>query len=188
MSPTNPIQEPAIRDYDRSLDVLEQAIRSVRPERWDDPSAMPTWTARQVAGHAMTMIRNIVALAGDGPDPDFHARVDLAAAAGPDPYVTWTATRHLVESELLTRPRRLAAVRMTPLGAEMPIVELLGFQGLDPLLHGWDIATATGGTVDIPADLATAYLRRLEPLAEWPGAGLGTGDDPVHWLLTLCGR
>lgn len=184
-----------VRRYTRSLDVLEQAVRSADPDRWDDRSPCPDWTARQVAGHAMTFIRNVVALAAEGPDPDFGAAVDLAAVAGDDPGRSWTATRHLVEAELLAHDDRLAAVRMTPLGVEMPMVELLTFQGMDPVVHGWDVASATGGRVDIPADLATAYRERFSPVAEQLRAAgrLGpatptTSDDPVVRLLAFCGR
>jgi uncharacterized protein (TIGR03086 family) len=142
----------------------------------------------------MTFIRNVVVLAGDGPPPDFHAPVDFAAVAGADPNLSWTATRHLVETEVLTRPDRLDAVRMTPLGVEMPIRELLTFQGMDPVVHGWDNATATGGHVDIPADLAEGYHARFEPVADQVRARglLGpeqpAGDDPVDRLLAFCGR
>jgi uncharacterized protein (TIGR03086 family) len=184
-----------VQDYRRSLDVLEQAVRTADPARWDDQSPCEDWTARQVAGHAMTFIRNVVALASEGPDPDFHAPVDFAAVAGPDPTATWTETRQLIESEVLNRSDRLAAVRMTPLGVEMPIVELLTFQGMDPVVHGWDIATATGGTATIPADLATRYRQRFEPVAEQVRAngllGPVTGpqdEDPVEALLSFCGR
>lgn len=197
MQPSTPTQTPTeaiVRTYVRSLNVMEQAIRSADLARWDDPSPCAEWTGRQVAGHAMTFIRNVVALAGDGPAPDFHAPVDFAELAGADPNLTWTATRHLVEAEVLTRPERLAAVRMTPLGAEMPIAELLTFQGMDPVVHGWDVATATGGTVDIPVDLAVGYRARFEPVADQiRAAGLlgpetPAGDDPVDQLLGFCGR
>jgi uncharacterized protein (TIGR03086 family) len=183
-----------VRNYSRSLDVMEQAVRSADTSRWDDQSPCPDWTARQVAGHAMTFICNVVALAGDGPDPDFHAPVDFAEVAGADPNLSWTATRHLVESEVLTRPDRLAAVRMTPLGVEMPIAELLTFQGMDPVVHGWDIATATGGSVTIPDDLATLYRQRYEPVADQIrangllGPATGASGDPVDALLGFCGR
>jgi uncharacterized protein (TIGR03086 family) len=183
-----------VRNYSRSLDVLERAIRTADPGRWDDPSPCEAWTARQVAGHAMTFIGNVVALAGSGPAPDFHAPVDFAQVAGADPNTSWTETRHLVESELLTRPDRLAAVRMTPLGVEMTICELLTFQGMDPVVHGWDVATATGGTIEIPADLATMYRQRFEPVADQVraagllGAATPASDDPVDALLGFCGR
>lgn len=183
-----------IRDYVRSLNVMEQAIRSADPTRWDDQSPCADWSGRQVAGHAMTFMNNVIALAGEGPGPDFHAAVDFAAVAGDDPNVTWTATRHRMESEVLTRPDRLAAVRMTPLGLEMPIAELLTYQGMDPVVHGWDVATTTGGTVDIPADLAEAYRARFEPVADAVresgllGPETAASDDPVERLLGFCGR
>jgi uncharacterized protein (TIGR03086 family) len=183
-----------VRNYTRSLDVMEQAIRSADPARWDYQSPCADWTGRQVAGHAMAFIDNVIALAIEGPDPDFHAPVDFGAVAGDDPNVAWTRTRHRMEAEVLTRPDRLAAVRMTPLGAAMPILELLTFQGMDPLVHGWDVATATGGTVHIPADLAEAYRTRFDTVAEvirangLLGPETDATDDPVDRLLAFCGR
>jgi uncharacterized protein (TIGR03086 family) len=142
----------------------------------------------------MTFVRNVVALAGDGPSPDFHADVDFAAVAGADPPTSWAATRALVESELLDRPDRLATIRMTPLGVEMPMLMLLTFQGMDPVVHGWDVATATGGSVEIPDDLAEQYVARFAPVAEQVrtagllGPALDGGATPVDRLLDFCGR
>ena len=184
-----------LRRYVRSLNVMEGAIRTADPDRWNDQSPCEAWTARQVLGHAITFIRNVVVLAGDGAAPDFHAPVDFAAVAGDDPNISWTAARNLVEQELLIRPDRLAAVRLTPLGVEMPIIELLTYQGMDPVVHGWDVATATGGRADIPDDLAELYIERFTPVAEQIRAGglLGPvqssgGAGPVERLLDFCGR
>jgi uncharacterized protein (TIGR03086 family) len=183
-----------LENYRRSLDVMDTAVRSADPERWDESSPCEDWTARQVAGHAITFIRNVVALAGDGPAPDFHATVDFAAVAGDDPAATWHETRTLVEAELLTRPDRLDAVRMTPLGVEMPMAQLLTFQGMDPVVHGWDIATATGSSVDIPDDLAELYVAQFTPVADQIRAGglLGPartgGQTAADRLLDFCGR
>lgn len=183
-----------ISDYTRSLNVFERAIRTADPARWNDQSPCSEWSARQVAGHAMAFLSNIVALAGEGPDPDFRQPADIAAFAGEDPNLRWTTTRQLVESELLTRPDRLDAVRMTPLGLEMPILRLLTFQGLDPVVHAWDIATTTGGVADIPDDLAVAYKNRFEPVVDGLRAAGRLGpeteptDDPVGRLLAFCGR
>jgi uncharacterized protein (TIGR03086 family) len=183
-----------VEQYRRSLDVMDAAVRATDPDRWDDRSPCEQWTARQVAGHAMNFIRNVVALAGDGPPPDFHATVDFAAVAGEDPLESWRATRHLIETELLTRTDRLAAVRMTPLGVPMPMAMLLTYQGMDPVVHGWDVATATGGAVEIPDDLAELYLGRFTPVADGLRAGglLGPertgGRTAGERLLDFCGR
>jgi uncharacterized protein (TIGR03086 family) len=186
--------EAIVHDYRRSLDVMNGAIHSADPNRWGDPSPCADWTARQVAGHAITFIRRVVALAGNGPAPDFHADVDFAAVAGDNPVATWDATRELVENELLGRPDRLAAVRMTPLGVEMPMAQFLTFQGMDPLVHGWDVAIATSGTAGIPDDLADKYVARFSPVAEQARAAglLGPaqtgGATPAERLLDFCGR
>jgi uncharacterized protein (TIGR03086 family) len=183
-----------LENYRRSLDVMGSAVRGADAARWDQQSPCEEWTARQVAGHAITFIRNVVALAGDGAPPDFHAGVDLAAVAGDDPLVTWLDTLALVEGEVLTRPDRLAAVRMTPLGVEMPIAQFLTFQGMDPVVHGWDIATTTGAHVQIPDDLAEHYLAQFSPVADQiRAAGLlgpagAGGQTPADRLLDFCGR
>jgi uncharacterized protein (TIGR03086 family) len=186
--------DPILENYRRALDVMDSAIRSADPARWDEQSPCEAWTARQVAGHAITFIRNVVALAGDGAPPDFHASVDFASAAGDDPLATWLDTRTLVEAELLSRPDRLANVRMTPLGVEMPMAQLLTFQGMDPVVHGWDIATTMGTTVVIPDDLAEHYITRFSPVADQVRAGglLGPartgGQTAADRLLDFCGR
>jgi uncharacterized protein (TIGR03086 family) len=190
----DPTTGTIVDNYRRSLSVMDSAMRSADPTRWDEQSPCAEWTARQVAGHAITFIRNVVALAGDGAPPDFHASVDFAAVAGDDPTATWMDTRALVEAELLSQPDRLAAIRMTPLGAEMPIAQLLTFQGMDPVVHGWDIATTMGVTIDIPDDLAEHYIAQFSPVAEQIRAGglLGPartgGHTAADRLLDFCGR
>jgi uncharacterized protein (TIGR03086 family) len=190
-----PTTEAIVRDYRRSLEVMAQAVRTADPNRWDSESPCAEWTARQVVGHAITFVANVVALADDGPAPDFHAEVDFAAVAGVDPAASWAEAQELIEHELLVRPGRLSTVRMTPLGVEMPMAQLLTFQGMDPVVHGWDVATATGGRVHIPADLALAYRARFAPVAaDVRAAGLlgaetaSGADDPVEVLLDFCGR
>ena len=185
-----------ITNYVASLNVLERAIRGTDPAAWDNPSPCELWTARCVAGHAMTFIRNVVALAGDGPDPDFHALVDFAAVAGPDPNIAWTATRSLIEQQVLTDPARLDKVVMTPLGSEMRVEDFLSFQGMDPVVHGWDIATASGNELEIDPGLAAGYQARFEPLQEaireagllGPHVELDDDAGPVARLLSFCGR
>jgi uncharacterized protein (TIGR03086 family) len=190
----DPTTDTILENYRRSLDVMDSAIRNADPTRWDDQSPCADWTARQVAGHAITFIRNVVALAGDGAPPDFHAIVGFAAVAGDDPFATWLDTLALVEAELLTRPDRLAKVRMTPLGVEMPMAQFLTFQGMDPVVHGWDIATTMGTTITIPDDLAKHYIARFSPVADQIRSGglLGParagGQTAADRLLDFCGR
>jgi uncharacterized protein (TIGR03086 family) len=181
--------------YTRSLDVLERAIRTADPARWDDQSPCADWTARQVAGHALNFLDNVVTLAADGPAPDFRAPIDLAARAGAHPGRAWTRVRHRLETDLLDRPDRLAAVRMTPLNVEMPVGDLLAYQGMDPLVHAWDIAVTTGAEIAVADDIAEHYLGQFGPL--WDGlrerGALGPRTAPVGAgafgeLLGLCGR
>ena len=168
---------------------MDSAIRCADSARWDEQSPCEDWTARQVAGHAITFIRNVVALAGDGAPPDFHAEVDFVAVAGNDPLVTWLDTRALVEAELLTRPDRLAAVRMTPLGVEMPIAQLLTFQGMDPVVHGWDIGDHDGhdrSTSPTTSPSSTSHSSRPSPTRSGPVACSAPPAPVGRQRLTDC--
>jgi uncharacterized protein (TIGR03086 family) len=75
---------------------------------------------------------------------------------------------------------------------------LAGMRCFDLVVHAWDLARATGGDEDLPADLATDLVAQLQPAAAYlagSGAfGQGTsGDLPddapaLHRLLDLTGR
>jgi hypothetical protein len=65
---------------------------------------------------------------------------------------------------------------------------------MDPVVHGWDIATTHGATVEIPDDLAELYIARFTPVADQIRAGglLGParsgGRSAADRLLDFCGR
>lgn len=76
----------------------------------------------------------------------------------------------------------------------MTIAQLLTFQGMDPVVHGWDVATTMGTSIYIPDDLAELYLARFAPVAHQIRAGglLGPartgGQTAPERLLDFCGR
>ena len=116
-------------------------------------------------------------LAGDDPAAAYAeaAAAALAAAAAGD-----TLTR----------------VHVTPLG-DMPGPALAGFTTLDVLVHGWDLATATGQPADLDGRLAAHVLGFAEQALATPesrAARIGpavpvAADAPVtHRLVAFLGR
>ena len=49
---------------------------------------------------------------------------------------------------------------------EMPGGQLLGIFFMDTLVHGWDLAKATGQSTDMPADLAETCYAMFGPMAD----------------------
>ena len=192
-SDAEPDATDIIDDYRRSLDVMDAAIASADP-------AGGTLSHRATNG---PLVRSPVTPSrSSATSCRSPATVQRRTSTPPStcrggrirPTSAWAATRRLVETELLDRPDRLAAVRITPLGVETPMAMLLRFQGMDPVVHGWDVATATGGSVDIPADLADKYVERFTPVADQVraagllGAARHGGRTSVDRLLDFCGR
>ncbi len=52
----------SLRLYTSILFGFEYVGRSVPATAWDDPSPCEGWTAREVAGHAMSVVNNIALL------------------------------------------------------------------------------------------------------------------------------
>lgn len=130
----------ASRSYATAVFGLEHTIARVPPDAWDQPSPCDGWTVRDIAGHAIGVVRNITARANGETATD--AFTDVGSIAGPDPLVSMR--RHCTEL--------LVALDQTGV-LERPVVSLVGthttdsymaFMRSDALVHCWDIATACG--------------------------------------------
>ena len=62
-------------------------------------------------------------------------------------------------------PGALEKTVPSPLG-DMPGGQLLGAFFMDTLIHGWDLATATGQSTEMPADLAETCFAMFGPMAD----------------------
>ena len=61
------------RQYTRALYLLDAVARRVPADAWDNPSCCEGWTAREVAGHASWVIRNVGAATGNMAAPEPQA-------------------------------------------------------------------------------------------------------------------
>jgi uncharacterized protein (TIGR03086 family) len=82
--------------------------------------------------------------------------------------------------------------------ADVPAAMILGIAFCDQLIHGWDLATATGQDATMPADLAAVAWQLLDGRIDDAGRGPGKnfaaalpapadGSDQEQ-LLAYCGR
>lgn len=179
-----------LRKYIKGVYMLDAVAQRVPAEAWDNQSCCEGWTARETAGHAGWLIRNIGNLvAGTGPTPEQPE----AEVLGDDPAA---GLRQIVETTLaaLDEPGTLQQVHVTPFG-EMPIDRFLGVVWVDPMIHAWDVADATGVAHGIDEASAQAAHDQLSPVIDnIRGPGLfadeqaPAGVDAVGRLMGLVGR
>lgn len=162
-----------LRQYTRALYALDAVARRVPADAWDNASCCSDWTAREVAGHASWVIRNVGAATGSMAAPEPTAEAEFA---GNVPAQVVSAA---VEDTLaaLDQQGMLHHVAATPFG-EMPIDDFLGVIWVDPLTHAWDLADATGIDHGIDPGMAAAAQAALAPLSD-ALRGPGRFDDPV---------
>jgi uncharacterized protein (TIGR03086 family) len=179
--------------YIRAMDGTRAYLDAVRPEQWLDPTPCTEWNVRQIANHIIG--ENLWAaellegktieqvgdrldgdLAGDDPAHAYAASVRAAATACAAPGAM-EATCHLSFGEYS--------------GAEY-VSQLL----LDTVIHGWDVAKATGQDTRLDPDLVAACHPIAQELtAQFRSAGVfgenlsvGQNADPQTELLALLGR
>ncbi|MFZ2175436.1 MAG: TIGR03086 family metal-binding protein [Rhodococcus sp. (in: high G+C Gram-positive bacteria)] len=136
-------------------------VESVPEDRWDSPSPCDGWTARDVVRHVVDTQRHIVTV------------VDLELPPGPsvddDPVGAWIATRDAMQAVLddpeLANREYDGHFGRTDLSATVD-----SFYCFDLVVHGWDLARATGLDETIPA----ADLTWVGEVAEQMGESIRT--------------
>ena len=81
------IMSENLRHYTTIMFGFEHVLRLVPESAWSNASPCDEWNARQVAGHAMSVVNNIAARGGVGTVVDPFA--DLDAIAGDDPLASF---------------------------------------------------------------------------------------------------
>jgi uncharacterized protein (TIGR03086 family) len=87
---------------------------------------------------------------------------------------------------------------VTGSGGDVPAMQVIGIAFCDQLIHGWDIAKATGQDTTMPLDLAEAAWQfvggRIPDEARGPGKNfkaavpVDDGASPQDQLVAYCGR
>ena len=155
--------------FDQAITSTAAIVKTVRPDQAGVPTPCTEWDVRDLLNHVIGTLWLSEALFAD------HApRYPMAPGAlpgtdltGEDPAAAYagasTAARTAASAgDTLTR------VHPTPLG-EMPGPALAGFTTLDILVHGWDLAKATGQPANLD-DALTAHVLTFAEQAITPGS------------------
>jgi len=145
-----------VAGYDRALAAAQRIAGGVRPDQLSLPTPCSEWDVRALLNHVVT--GNLLFTAnvrGEAP-PDRsidHLGDDPAAALA-------TTGRDLHDAFLA--PGVLERSHPSPMG-EMPGAVLVSMRTTELMVHGWDLARATGQPADLPEDLAERALTQLRP-------------------------
>jgi uncharacterized protein (TIGR03086 family) len=142
--------------YRRRSDQFAARIAAVPPDRWDSPSPCEGWTALDVVRHVVDSQVRFLGLVGRDPGP----LPDVAD----DPARAWAAARAGVQADL-DDPVRAAAEYDGRFGRGTFAEAVDRFGNVDLVVHGWDLARATGQDDRLDPD----DVRHLLDTTSWLG-------------------
>ena len=162
-------------------------IDAVPDDAWDRPSPCADWTACDVLAHVIDSQTQFVERAG--------LEIPPGPVVADDPKAAWTHTRDAVQA-ILDDPE-LADREFEGQSGTSTLASAFGsFFAIDLVVHGWDIARATGIDEAIPAadlDMVRSFAAKYESMLRSPGAfgpelDAPTDADEQTKLLRFLGR
>jgi uncharacterized protein (TIGR03086 family) len=159
-----------------ALDGAEKIVAGVGTDQWELPSPCSDWTVRGVVNHLVGGNRLFARILGG---EELPAREELIAASrtdrlGDDPVAAYRESA----SELLAAFRAdgvLERMFTVPAGT-VPGRAAVGLRIVEALVHGWDVAQATGQRADFPEEIVQSALEFTRAqLARLPAAPPGRG-------------
>jgi uncharacterized protein (TIGR03086 family) len=173
----------------RASGVVGDLIDRIAADQWTAPTPCSEWSVRDVVDHLVGMNLVLVAMFEDGPMP---ARG--ADRLGADPAGAYRRSAAALQAAAV-RPGVLEQSRTSAVGVATG-VERVSWRIVDLLVHGWDLAQATGVAAELPDDLAEQALTFAR--AQLPGQPrAGRFGDPqpiaddapaIDQLAALSGR
>jgi len=180
-----------LADLDRALAATETVVAGIRAGQWAAPTACTELDVRGVLNHLVSGNLLFAALVRGEPLPD-RAEDHLDG----DPLAAFQRAAGELR-EAFAAPGALTSVYTAPFGSG-PGAVLLHVRLVELLVHGWDLARATGQQADFPADVAERTLaatrRQLTSRPEGPGAPfaaeipVAAGASAVDRLAGFLGR
>jgi uncharacterized protein (TIGR03086 family) len=144
-----------LEQLEGAFDSTGRIVAGIQPARLSAPTPCKKWDVGTVVAHATSVITRFrwTALRQSPPNEDGDYGDPLA-----DDFVG--AYRAAAESTLAawSRPQALEGTCRLPIGMEVPAPAAAGINTVDALVHGWDLASATGQDPTLDPALAAAAL------------------------------
>ncbi|GLZ36790.1 TIGR03086 family metal-binding protein [Actinokineospora sp. NBRC 105648] len=164
-----------LRDaHDRSRDVFDRAAHRVSD--WAAATPCGDWTTRDLVNHLVSEQLWVPHLVGGETVEQVGDRYD-GDLVGSDPVAAWVAAAETARAAWAEvpddRPVHLSF-------GTVPAAEYRWQMVMDLAVHGWDLATATGGEALVGEELSTALLDEFtDQVAQWQGTSMFARPVPV---------
>ncbi len=136
---------------DRALDGADLLIAGIDARQWSAPTPCTEWDVRALVAHVASGMLNVAALVRGEPRAD-HAADRMAD----DPVAAYRSAAATMRAAFAA-PGALDRTYQSPIGPA-PGSVLAHLRITELLVHGWDLARATGQPPALPADLAAEEL------------------------------
>lgn len=159
-------RETVLHSFERVQGEVEARVAAVPPGAFAAPTHLPGWDVARLVGHLVWVDVRYAALAEGVQAPEREGPVGAGEAAA--------LMRRAGERARLAfaRPGMLDEVFAAPWGS-VPGFVLVQHVVIELLVHGWDLARATGQ----PADLAPEQAAQALPVARTWYAGAPRGGE-----------
>jgi uncharacterized protein (TIGR03086 family) len=153
----------------QALDATGRIVSGVAADRWHAATPCGDWDARALVNHLVSGNLWAVELTAGRTIQDVGSQLD-GDLLGSDPAAAY-ARSAAAAAAAFRRPGVLDAPCAVSYGP-VPGLAFAGHRFIDVLVHGWDLAVATGQDYAIDPDLMQACRQVMEPqLDEIRGAG-----------------
>jgi uncharacterized protein (TIGR03086 family) len=138
---------------------FSQRVHGADPARWNDPSPVTGWRARDVVGHLVTWLPGFLEGGSD-------VRLAPTPSADDDPVAAWDQHVEHVQ-DLLDDPATDDLVYNSPMFGAIPLAQAIDqFYTTDVFMHTWDLARATGQDDSLDEDRCRAIYEGMLPMDE----------------------
>jgi uncharacterized protein (TIGR03086 family) len=196
MTAPNPHAAP-LDLLDQALDATGQLVSGIGDDQWELPTACTEWKVRDLVNHLVGGNQMFVGILRGEPFPSADQVKAMRSAdyLGDDPAAAYrTEARALLDA--FSQPRVMEQTFPSAIGV-VPGIAVVHLRVTELLVHGWDIAQATGQPALLPADLAElelhftqAKLSDVPPERKPFGPPQPVADDApaIDRLVALLGR
>jgi uncharacterized protein (TIGR03086 family) len=144
----------------RALAGTRHYVTGVAPDQWDRPTPCAEWNLRELVNHVVAGNFWVAPLLAGQTIEEVGTRYD-GDVLGADPLEAYDRSAEEARIAALA-PRAMAAPCAVSYGP-VPGEVYVGHRLLDVVVHGWDIATASGQDVTLDPELVDQCLAVLEP-------------------------
>ena len=184
-----------VDQLDAVVPTLGDLVKGVRTDQLDSPTPCVEFTVRDLLGHFVGNIDQLVAGFGGEPIRDLRPRPEIL---GDDPGKAYDRTLGAFQ-DTVRRPNAMDRIISLPAPfGDVPAPVLVNFLAFDLIVHSWDLATATGQHYAPPDNqvvLEADALARQIVAPELRAAGAFAAEvapppdaSPLERLIAFSGR